>query len=85
MTGGRVVILGRPAATSQRYVRRHRLRPSDPQGRLPQNLNTEMVDLEDLDDTDIEWLRHALAAIGDDTDSAGRTCSGRLATTEQSS
>jgi glutamate synthase (NADPH/NADH) large chain len=42
----------------------------DPAGRLPANLNTEMVNLEELDDTDLQWVREMLAAHRDATDSA---------------
>ena len=40
----------------------------DPQGRLPENLNAEMVDLEEPGDDDIEWLRGILGAHRDATD-----------------
>ena len=42
----------------------------DPQEQLPANLNAEMVDLEELDDDDVEWLRGMLGAHCDATDSA---------------
>ncbi len=40
------------------------------QGSLPSNLNTEMVELEQLDDDDVEWLHDMLVAHRDATDSA---------------
>jgi glutamate synthase (NADPH/NADH) large chain len=45
----------------------------DPAGRLPANLNTEMVDPEALGDTDTEWLHELLVAHRDATDSAVAT------------
>ncbi|WP_264001004.1 hypothetical protein, partial [Mycolicibacterium gadium] len=42
----------------------------DQHGRLGDNLNTEMVDLERLDADDVEWLQAMLVAHVDATDSA---------------
>ena len=42
----------------------------DPDGRSPENLNAEMVDLDALDDADVEWLHEMIAAHVDATDSA---------------
>ena len=42
----------------------------DPEGELPNNLNTEMVELEALDDDDLEYLRGTIQAHVDATDSA---------------
>ena len=36
----------------------------DPQEQLPANLNAEMVDLEELDDDDVEWLRGMQSPTG---------------------
>ena len=55
MTGGKVVILGPPAATSRRAC--PAVWPtSTTRTALPDNLNAEMVDLDDLDDDDLDWL-----------------------------
>ena len=42
----------------------------DPDGRLPDNLNAEMVDLDDLDADDVAWLHGTVVAHVDATDSA---------------
>ena len=42
----------------------------DPDGELPDNLNTEMVELESLDEDDVEWLHGIVQAHVDATDSA---------------
>ena len=42
----------------------------DPDGELPTNLNTEMVDAEALDDGDADWLQGIVRAHVEATDSA---------------
>jgi glutamate synthase (NADPH/NADH) large chain len=42
----------------------------DPDDALTANLNTEMVDLDEFDDADAEWLHDMLVAHVDATDSA---------------
>lgn len=42
----------------------------DPDNKLAGNLNTEMVDLDELDDADLEWLHGMITAHVDATDSA---------------
>jgi glutamate synthase (NADPH/NADH) large chain len=70
MTGGRVVILGPTGRNFAAGMSGGIAYVYDPQGRLPQNINSEMVELEELDDTDVEWLHDMLEAHRDATDSA---------------
>ncbi len=70
MTGGRVVILGPTGRNFAAGMSGGIAYVYDPTRRLPQNLNTEMVNLEELDDTDREWLNQLLVAHRDATDSA---------------
>jgi glutamate synthase (NADPH/NADH) large chain len=70
MTGGRVVILGPTGRNFAAGMSGGVAFVYDPQGRLPQNLNTELVDIEELDDADAEWLHDILVAHRDATDSA---------------
>ena len=70
MTGGKVVILGPTGRNFAAGMSGGIAYVYDPQGRLPENLNAEMVDLEELGDDDIEWLRGILGAHCDATDSA---------------
>jgi glutamate synthase (NADPH/NADH) large chain len=42
----------------------------DPDGEFPANVNSEMVDLDELDEADVEWLRGMVEAHVDATDSA---------------
>ena len=70
MTGGKVVILGATGRNFAAGMSGGIAYVYDPAGRLPGNLNTEMVDLEQLDDADAEWLRDILVAHRDATDSA---------------
>jgi glutamate synthase domain-containing protein 3 len=70
MTGGRVVILGPTGRNFAAGMSGGIAYVYDPRGLLAHNLNPEMVDLEGLDDTDLEWLRELLAAHHDATDSA---------------
>ncbi|MCB0924420.1 MAG: glutamate synthase subunit alpha, partial [Mycobacterium sp.] len=70
MTGGRVVILGQTGRNFAAGMSGGIAYVYDPSGHLPRNLNAEMVDLEALDDTDVDWLHDMLVAHRDATDSA---------------
>ena len=69
MTGGKVVILGPTGRNFAAGMSGGIAYVYDPQGLLPSNLNPEMVDLEQLGDDDIEWLRGMLDTHRDATDS----------------
>ncbi len=70
MTGGRVVILGPTGRNFAAGMSGGVAYVYDPQGALAANLNTEMVDLDEFDDADAEWLHDMLVAHVDATDSA---------------
>ncbi|AKS31284.1 glutamate synthase large subunit [Mycolicibacterium goodii] len=70
MTGGRVVILGPTGRNFAAGMSGGIAYVYDPRGVLPQNLNTEMVEIETLDGSDTDWLRGLLASHVDATDSA---------------
>ncbi|HTY29633.1 MAG TPA: glutamate synthase-related protein, partial [Mycobacterium sp.] len=70
MTGGRVVILGETGRNFAAGMSGGVAYVYDPDGKLPANLNTEMVDLDELDDADSEWLHDMVVAHTDATDSA---------------
>ncbi len=70
MTGGRVVILGETGRNFAAGMSGGVAYVYDPDGKLPTNLNTEMVELDDFDDADIEWLHDMIVAHVDATDSA---------------
>lgn len=70
MTGGKVVILGPTGRNFAAGMSGGVAYVYDPAGVLGENLNTEMVELEALDASDVEWLRGILAAHVDATDSA---------------
>ncbi len=70
MTGGKVVILGPTGRNFAAGMSGGVAYVYDPDGTLPENLNTEMVDLDELDDDDVEWLRDMIVAHVDATDSA---------------
>ncbi|MGV0849340.1 glutamate synthase large subunit [Mycolicibacterium phlei] len=70
MTGGRVVILGPTGRNFAAGMSGGIAYVYDPAGALPGNLNDEMVELEDLNGEDLEWLRGMIAAHVDATDSA---------------
>ncbi|HEY5151110.1 MAG TPA: glutamate synthase subunit alpha, partial [Mycobacterium sp.] len=70
MTGGRVVILGETGRNFAAGMSGGVAYVYDPAGKLPANLNPEMVELDDFDDADIECLRDMIAAHVDATDSA---------------
>ncbi|WUI28768.1 glutamate synthase large subunit [Mycobacterium sp. NBC_00419] len=70
MTGGRVVILGETGRNFAAGMSGGVAYVYDPDGQLPANLNTEMVDIDEFDDSDEGWLRDMIAAHTDATDSA---------------
>ena len=70
MTGGRVVILGETGRNFAAGMSGGIAYVYDPDGKLPDNLNTEMVDIDEFDDADVEWLRDIIVAHVDATDSA---------------
>ena len=70
MTGGKIAILGPTGRNFAAGMSGGIAYVYDPDGVLPQNLNAEMVDLGDLDDEDVAWLRDMLAAHLDATESA---------------
>ncbi|BBX05355.1 glutamate synthase large subunit [Mycolicibacterium aichiense] len=70
MTGGKVAILGPTGRNFAAGMSGGIAYVYDQHGRLGDNLNTEMVDLERLDADDVEWLQAMLVAHVDATDSA---------------
>lgn len=73
MTGGKVVVLGRTGRNFAAGMSGGVAYVYDPDGALPGNLNTEMVDLETFDDFDTGdrgWLHGMLRAHVEATDSA---------------
>ena len=70
MTGGKVVILGPTGRNFAAGMSGGIAYVYDPDGKLAENLNTEMVELEEFDDADIEWLGGILTAHREATDSA---------------
>ncbi|MCB0940386.1 MAG: glutamate synthase large subunit [Mycobacterium sp.] len=70
MTGGRVVILGPTGRNFAAGMSGGVAYVYDPAGALAANLNTEMVDLDEFDDADAEWLHDMLVAHVGATDSA---------------
>jgi glutamate synthase (NADPH) large chain len=70
MTGGKVVILGATGRNFAAGMSGGAAYVYDPEGELPNNLNAEMVELETLDEDDAEYLRAAIQAHVDATDSA---------------
>ncbi|MCX2933440.1 glutamate synthase large subunit [Mycobacterium sp. CVI_P3] len=69
MTGGKVVILGETGRNFAAGMSGGVAYVYDPESKLAGNLNTEMVDLDEFDDADIEWLRDMIVAHVDATDS----------------
>ncbi|SRX92934.1 putative ferredoxin-dependent glutamate synthase [NADPH] (large subunit) GltB (L-glutamate synthase) (L-glutamate synthetase) (NADH-glutamate synthase) (glutamate synthase (NADH))(NADPH-GOGAT) [Mycobacterium tuberculosis H37Rv] [Mycobacterium shimoidei] len=69
MTGGKVVILGRTGRNFAAGMSGGVAYVYDPAGELPTNLNAEMVDLDEFDDDDLQWLRGMIEAHVDHTDS----------------
>lgn len=70
MTGGKVVILGRTGRNFAAGMSGGVAYVYDPAGELPTNLNAEMVDLDEFDDDDLQWLHGMIQAHVDHTDSA---------------
>ncbi|COV91902.1 ferredoxin-dependent glutamate synthase 1 [Mycobacterium tuberculosis] len=70
MTGGRVVILGRTGRNFAAGGSGGVAYVYDPDGELPANLNSEMVELETLDEDDADWLHGTIQVHVDATDSA---------------
>ncbi|MGZ5380031.1 MAG: glutamate synthase-related protein, partial [Mycobacterium sp.] len=70
MTGGKIAILGPTGRNFAAGMSGGIAYVYDPDGVLGENLNSEMVELEDLDDEDLEWLRDIVQAHVDATDSA---------------
>ena len=70
MTGGKVVILGATGRNFAAGMSGGVAYVYDPEGKLADNLNTDMVDLDTLDDADVEWLHGMIAAHVDATESA---------------
>jgi glutamate synthase domain-containing protein 3 len=70
MTGGKVVILGPTGRNFAAGMSGGVAYVYDPAGALEENLNAEMVDLDEMDAEDIEWLKETIQAHVDATDSA---------------
>jgi glutamate synthase (NADPH) large chain len=70
MTGGKVVILGRTGRNFAAGMSGGIAYIYDRDDELPANLNSEMVELEALDDDDLTWLHGMIRAHVDATDSA---------------
>ncbi len=70
MTGGKVVILGPTGRNFAAGMSGGVAYVYNPHGRLADNLNSEMVELEEFDDNDVEWLYEILTAHQQATDSA---------------
>ncbi len=69
MTGGKVVILGSTGRNFAAGMSGGEAYVYDPKGVLPDHLNPEMVELEEPDDDDFEWLHQMLTKHVDATDS----------------
>ncbi|HTI74611.1 MAG TPA: glutamate synthase subunit alpha, partial [Mycobacterium sp.] len=69
MTGGKVVILGPTGRNFAAGMSGGVAYLYDPAGALGENLNAEMVDLDEMDADDIEWLGGMIQAHVDATDS----------------
>ncbi|HUO37475.1 MAG TPA: glutamate synthase large subunit [Mycobacterium sp.] len=69
MTGGKVVILGPTGRNFAAGMSGGVAYVYDPANRLPDHLNAEMVELEELDDDDLEWLHEMLTKHVGATDS----------------
>ena len=70
MTGGKVVILGRTGRNFAAGMSGGVAYVYDPDSELPSNLNSEMVELETLDEDDADYLHGTIQAHVDATDSA---------------
>ncbi|WP_439031055.1 glutamate synthase large subunit [Gordonia terrae] len=69
MTGGRVVVLGETGRNFAAGMSGGMAFVYDPEGKLPDNLNTELVDLEPLEDEDIEFLASVIEEHRAETES----------------
>ena len=69
MTGGKVVILGQTGRNFAAGMSGGVAYVYNPDGAFEENLNAEMVDLDELDEADVEWLREMIQAHVDATDS----------------
>ncbi len=79
MTGGKVVILGATGRNFAAGMSGGVAYVYNVDGALTENLNDEMVDLDEMDDEDIDFLRDMITAHVDATDSAvGQTHPDRL-------
>jgi glutamate synthase (NADPH) large chain len=70
MTGGKIVVLGPTGRNFAAGMSGGVAYVYDPGGGLPDHLNAEMVELEDLDGEDRQWLHRTLTKHLDATDSA---------------
>jgi len=70
MTGGKVIILGPTGRNFAAGMSGGVAYVYDPSGTFADNLNTEMVDIDEFDEADVEWLHDMLVAHVDATDSA---------------
>ena len=70
MTGGKVVILGSTGRNFAAGMSGGVAYVYNPDGTFEENLNAEMVDLDELDDADVQWLHAMVQAHVDATDSA---------------
>jgi glutamate synthase domain-containing protein 3 len=70
MTGGRAVILGPTGRNFAAGMSGGIAYVHDPNGVFPKRVNREMVELEELDDDDLEWLRDRIEKHRHETDSA---------------
>jgi glutamate synthase (NADPH) large chain len=70
MTGGKVVILGATGRNFAAGMSGGVAYVYNADGTFEENLNAEMVDLDELDDEDVEYLRSMITAHVDATDSA---------------
>jgi glutamate synthase (NADPH/NADH) large chain len=69
MTGGKVVILGPTGRNFAAGMSGGVAYVYDPAGALGENLNAEMVDVDEMDADDVEWLKGTIQAHVDATDS----------------
>ncbi|GGF15661.1 glutamate synthase large subunit [Williamsia phyllosphaerae] len=69
MTGGRVVVLGDTGRNFAAGMSGGIAFVYDPFGKLPENLNTELVDPDELDSDDLEFLHGIIDKHGNETDS----------------
>ena len=79
MTGGRAVVLGPTGRNFGAGMSGGVAYVLDPDGTFFTRLNTEMVDLEALDDDDAIWLRDTLRRHVEETGSDGLRAAGRSA------